>query len=249
MIEDGIRTGLLLLIRDEPGGCPDCWPGGWRGTIKPIDRDGWFASYGSFVEPYLRMADQSQIAQIDIGVELNSLAADPRWPELISSARSAYAGLIGFSNNWDVFQRGVLGPSSVDIQGLDAYFPAIVNNEISADGLAKVWIEWLNPTRKFVDLSTVVLAEVGIAAQVGAFVRPNCRGSETEPIDASVQVRWFIAAWKAMLRFEMRGIFYWMLDLNHPAGSSDPRTGVPMLFVGRGDKAIESCFGGARLAD
>jgi hypothetical protein len=28
--KDGIRSGLLKQARDEPGGCPDCWPGGAR---------------------------------------------------------------------------------------------------------------------------------------------------------------------------------------------------------------------------
>jgi hypothetical protein len=233
----GLRVTIRPLLDEQA-----FKPGGWRGTIGPADRDLWFASYGSFLDPYLRMADGSGLAQIDIGVELNSLAEDGRWSQLISAARAIYEGRIGFSNNWDVFQQGLLGPPSVDVRGLDAYFPVGADNAATTDTLAAAWIAWLDGTRKYADLSNVVLAEVGIAAQDGAFSRPNDWGDSSEPIDASVQQRWFTAAWRAMRHYGMAGIFYWMLDLNNPPGLSDPETGVPMLFVGRGDQAIAACF-------
>jgi hypothetical protein len=233
----GLRVTIRPLLDDEA-----FQPAGWRGTINPADRDLWFASYGSFLDPYLRMADGSGLAQVDIGVELSSVAEDERWSQLISSARAVYRGLIGFSNNWDVFAHGLLGPPSIDVRGLDAYFPVDAGDSATTDVLAAAWIDWLDATRKYADLSNIVLAEVGIAAQCGAFSKPNDWGDNSKPVDASVQQRWFAAAWRAMRHYRMAGIFYWMLDLNNPPGLCDPATDVPLSIVGRGDQAIAACF-------
>lgn len=233
----GLRVNIRPLL-DEDSFRPD----GWRGTILPEDRIRWFASYGSFIHPYLVMAQAVGAAQFEIGAELNSLSVDDRWEPLVSQARTVFHGTIGFSNNWDVFHVGRLGPASVDSQGLDAYFPVSIGDDATVDQLAAAWIDWLNGVPKHIDLRQVVLTEVGIAAQPGSYIEPNAPGDESKPIDRQIQQRWFAAACRAMRYHRMAGIYFWMLDLNHPPGTFDSATGDPLSFVGRGDSEITSCF-------
>lgn len=233
----GLRVSVRPLLDEE-----SFRPSGWRGTILPEDRTRWFASYGSFIHPYLVMAQAVGAAQFEIGVELNSLLADGRWEALVSQARTVFHGTIGFSNNWDVFHAGRLGPASVDSQGLDAYFPVRVGDDATVDRLAAAWIDWLSGVPKHIDLRHVVLTEVGIAAQPGSYNTPNARGDNSIPIDPQIQQRWYSAACRAMRYHRMAGIYFWMLDLNQPPGTFDSTAGDPLSFFGRGDSAIRNCF-------
>jgi hypothetical protein len=95
---------------------------------------------------------------------------------------------------------------------------------------------------KHIDLRQVVLTEIGIAAQRGSYNRPNARGDSAKPIDPQIQQLWFTAAWRAMRHHRMAGIYFWMLDFNHPPGPFDDTAGDPLLFVGRGDSVIRECF-------
>jgi hypothetical protein len=235
------QHGLRVIVRPEIDGY---FATGWRGTIEPASRAEWFASYFSVLRPYLAMAQRTGAAQFEIGVELNSLTGDKGWGPLIASARRIFHGVIGYSSNWNMFARSQFGPRQVNSQDLDAYFPLTLPSDATVGQLASAWQGWLAGAQARINLSNVVIAETGIAAQAGAYQHPYGPGDAGLPINAQIQQRWFAAACQFAIDWHMRGIYFWYLDFNNPPGSFNPATAPPMSFVGRSARTIEACFSG-----
>ena len=218
---------------------------GWRGSIEPENRAEWFASYKTFLQPYLTMAQANGVNQFEVGSELNSLSADASWTDLVQWAKSLYDGVLGFSNNWDFFHDGKLGATNaVDAEGVDTYFPVDLPDNASVSQLVAAWNTWLNTVPTSVDLTKTTITEVGIPAQSGAYHEPSDWGSYGAAIMPEIQQNWFTAACIAMKEHNMQGIYFWRLDLSQPPGSFNPSTATQTSFVGRGDTAIKTCFEG-----
>ena len=47
--------------------------GEWRGVIKPLDPEAWWASYGAFIGHYARIARESDVSLLAVGSELVSM--------------------------------------------------------------------------------------------------------------------------------------------------------------------------------
>ncbi len=242
VIEIAHRYGLRVTIRplmDEFNLKP-----GWRGVINPTSINQWFASYSKFLYPYIKVANRTNVATFIIGAELNSIQNEPQWSSLIQQIRIQYKykGEIGYSDNFNKFDEANFGPS-VNSLGLDAYFPVNLPASASVDQLASSWEAYINPMANRINLSKIVLSEVGIAAQSGAYSAPfNQSLGNNVALNPLVQENWFTAACNIFQAYKMEGIYFWAIDLNQNPFGPNPNSWGPMSFIGRGDQSIKQCF-------
>ncbi len=214
----------------------------WRGKIEPSNRSAWFTSYANFLRQYAEVGQENGVAELVVGVELNSLQRDPRWVTLIASLRKVFPGTLSYSDNFDVFQRG-LGAPAVDNVGVDAYFSVDAADTASVDQLAAAWQRWIT-TYAGARANSLVLHEVGIAAQNGAYQHPASWGSEGVSLNLTVQRNWFEAACRAAKSTHLAGLYFWNVRLHSNPGHEDPLHEDRLTFVDRpAESAVRTCFG------
>lgn len=63
-------NGNIPFIEILPSGGEKVW---WHGNIQPADPVAWFASFGTYLERYMEIANAGQIEEFTIGAELQSL--------------------------------------------------------------------------------------------------------------------------------------------------------------------------------
>ncbi|MDH6141672.1 hypothetical protein P3T35_003693 [Kitasatospora sp. GP30] len=246
LIDTARRAGLKVTVRpimdeaalDDPAG-------DWRGTIAPTDRDAWFGSYESFLQPYLKSAQKHGAASFTIGTEFNSLESDAHWQTLISDAKQVFHGDVGYDANWDNFTRGDI-PVPAESQGVDAYFPAkSATDQSPVSTLVNSWNTWLDKKGKG-PLPGVTLSEVGIPAQQGAYAKPGDFTTK-RTVNEAVQAKWFTAVCQVAAQRQLAGMYLWSLyfgtDPTLPVNDDTPR----MDFAGRAqsEAAIRQCFSGS----
>ena len=227
--------------------------GSWRGGIAPTDKAAWFASYGSFLQPYFAMAHQHHVETFAIGAELTTMAPHNRyWLPLISQARAVTGSEIIYEANWN--GRASLPAATF---GYDDYQP--VSGIATAD---QATVQTLttkmetNLTKSAsggipVAASESQLSEVAIAALNQSWTQPwvTTYNPATDTIIRSVQANWFTAACNAFHDLGMRGIYFWGLQLNvnyDPAASADnadPNLAKPYGWQNTiSSDAIKTCF-------
>lgn len=109
---------------------PHLWveTGGWRALIDPGSDAGWerwARSYGDFLRAWARVAEESRVELLSVGVELRSWVTTTRAPSfaaLVKQVRRIYRGALTYSGNWDdVDQTVILG--DLDVIGINAFYP------------------------------------------------------------------------------------------------------------------------------
>jgi hypothetical protein len=109
---------------------PHLWveTGGWRGEIDPGDSvawQRWSAAYRAFLLTWARVAEQSGVDMLAVGIELRSwvtTAHAPSFVDLVREVRRTYGGALTYAANWDdVEQTVILG--ELDVIGVNAFFP------------------------------------------------------------------------------------------------------------------------------
>ncbi|MFI7501848.1 glycoside hydrolase family 113 [Streptomyces sp. NPDC049687] len=234
----GLRITLRPLLDERDLTARD--PLAWRGSLAPADRAAWFRSYETFLAPYLALAARHHARTFVIGAELTSLESDPRWRSVIAAARRSFSGEISYDANWDDYVSRHI-PVPVDHLGVDAYFPLSgLGDDASVADLTAGWQRWLD--RKSTGrLPRIVLTEVGIPAESGAYRHPAAwKGGGR--LDPTVQKRWFEAACKVARDRDMAGLYWWNLDFHADLAAGAP-TGSHTSFLGRPAEAvISSCF-------
>lgn len=242
LLDTAAAAGLRIMVRPllDERSLVARDPLAWRGSLAPADRAAWFRSYEAFLAPYLALAARHHVSTFVVGAELTSLEDDPRWRSLIATARRSFRGELSYDANWDDYvSRHV--PVPVDHLGIDAYFPlARLGDDASVAEIAEGWQRWLD--RKTTGkLPRIVLSEVGIIAENGAYRHPAV-WTGGEKLNPTVQQRWFEAACRVARDREMAGLYWWNLDFH-----ADPAAGAPAgshtSFLGRPAEAvITSCF-------
>jgi len=238
LVDDATARGLSVNLRPLLN---QNAIGGWRGAIHPDNRHVWFASYESFLAPYLAMASAHRVTGFTVGAELSSLAADPSWGALDGWVRTIFHGKLSFSNNWDEFAAGRLGGGTVGQQGVDAYFPVPLGNGASVGDLVAALNDWLSRPRR-IDLSGILVQETGIAAQPGAYAHPQA-WTGARNWDFGLQARWYRAMCTVVRERHMAGLYFWDIDFNQNVWRPSPDSDPPLSFIGRqGALAVRSCF-------
>ncbi|CAM5469493.1 hypothetical protein SAVIM338S_03094 [Streptomyces avidinii] len=234
----GLRTTLRPLMDEKSlGGMPN-----WRGSIKPSDRDAWFASYTKFLGPYLAVAEKHKVASFTLGTELNTLEGDPRWKPLAVAAEKIYSGEIGYDANYDNYVAGRIN-MPVEQLGVDAYFPVKVPDNAPVDTLVKGWNEWLNK-KATGSLPEIVISEAGIGAMTGAYHAPG-DFYEQRALNTQVQANWYNAVCRVVKERKMKGVYWWSIYFDDNPLAKPADSASRLHFAGRPDteKAIRDCFG------
>ncbi|MFF7280478.1 glycoside hydrolase family 113 [Streptomyces griseorubiginosus] len=232
----GLRITVRPLLDEKSLVAQD--PLAWRGSLAPTDRTAWFRSYEAFLRPYLTLAARHHANTFVLGVELTSLEDDQHWRTLIAAARRLFRGELSYDANWDDYvSRHV--PVPVEHLGVDAYFPLPgLGDDATVAQIAAGWERWLD-RKSTGKLPRIVLSEVGIIAEKGAYRHPAVWKGGGQP-DFTVQKRWFEAACQVARDRDMAGLYWWNLDFHaDPATPSDSLTS----FLGRpAESALTSCF-------
>lgn len=235
----GFRVTLRPLIDEQS------FEGHGRDKINPKNRAQWFSSYSSLLLKYL-VQGAADFDQFDIAVELSSLGDDLLWYGVIHEARLVYDGELGWCSNWDAYSLGQTGPDNLDVYGIDFYPRLNLAEDSDIDEIAEAMRAWL-ATASIGNGNghKVVLSEVGIAAQAGAYINPADWGVPDKPMAPIIQSRWISAAWGVVSDLDLPGMFVWMLDLNHPIpGWDDTKWSKLPLLIFYSDHAIAWCYGG-----
>ncbi|MEU9174527.1 hypothetical protein AB0D34_43380 [Streptomyces sp. NPDC048420] len=236
----GLRITVRPLLDEKNLVAQD--PLAWRGSLAPADRAAWFRSYEAFLAPYLTLAARHHASTFVLGVELTSLEDDPRWRSVTATARKSFSGELSYDANWDDYvSRHV--PVPVEHLGVDAYFPlAGLGDDATVAQIAAGWERWLN-RKSTGKLPRIVLSEVGIIAEDGAYRHPavwKSVGQGGAKPNPTVQKRWFEAACRVARARDVAGLYWWNLDFHaDPEAPSDSLTS----FLGRpAESALTTCF-------
>lgn len=123
-VEQAHAEGLRVLL------VPHLWveTGEWRAEINPkSDADWlrWANSYESFLLRWARVAQESGVDLLAVGVELRSWVTTARAPsfvEIIRKVRRVYSGPLTYAANWDDVEHTVI-LGELDLIGINAFYP------------------------------------------------------------------------------------------------------------------------------
>jgi hypothetical protein len=184
------------------------------------------------------MAQANGAATFDVGAELTSLEAEPEWTQLVAQTRTVFSGQLAYSANFDVFHAGDPMPP-VDRLGVDDYPPLDLSDTATLAQVESAWDAWWSAVPSSVDLTQVVIDELDIADQVGAYQKPYATTLPGAAADLAIQPTWFAAACQTVQQFHLAGIYFWDVGL----GASLTVPTSPGAFIGgAGAGAISSCF-------
>lgn len=236
--EAGLRTTVRPTL-DEAALVP---PEGWRGNIKPADKEAWFESYEALLGPYLDVARRQQAATFVIGTELNSMEGHPAWKSLIAAAEKRFKGEVSYDANWDNYVGGRIDVP-VSRLGVDAYFPVKVADDAPVDQLVAGWNGWLDKKSKGA-LPRIVLAEAGISAMDGAYHAPGDFYAK-RGLNPAVQANWYKAVCQVVRERKMAGVYWWSVYFDSDPKAAPKEEESRLNFTSRPDteREIRSCFG------
>ena len=214
--------------------------GDWRGSIQPVDRGAWFASYQQLVAGYAQLAASMQVDAIDVGTELDSLQGETdRWRSLIHAVRSVFFGKLTYSVNFDYQQIDFA--DALDFLAIDAYYPLAAPFDASVNELTAAWQPWLTNLQALKQTVgiPVVITELGVRSQAGAHLAPWVWQSDSGP-DLVEQQRYYQASCGSLSQL-VDGLYWWLVTLNSPV----PRPEFDTTYDPLGkpaEAAIKDCF-------
>lgn len=197
IIADAKALGLKVAIKPHV----DTRDGTFRGLIDPKDPKAWFASYSSMTLHYARLAQDSGADALAVGTELMSMTKPHLthyWKDLIRNTRAKFQGHVTYAAFMVEFPQ-IRFWSELDSIGVDAYFPmGVPGSEAKRQDMAALWRDFYIPLLKGFSSGQgkpILFAEIGIASQEGAHVRPWAY--EPGKVDLQVQSEYFSAFFDA----------------------------------------------------
>jgi hypothetical protein len=184
----------------------------------------WFESYGGYILPYARDAQQAGADLFCVGRELDAsvVAREADWRRVIARVRAEFRGPLTYSANFDTWQ-GIGIWDALDFIGVSAYFPLA---ESSDPGLAELEAGW---ERALAPLSAaagrwgkpVLLTEAGFPSIPNA-ARAPWRAERTSA-DVWLQARCYEATLRALARQPaVEGVFFWIWERASDPPFRDP---------------------------
>ena len=211
---------------------------GWEGRVEPTNPAKWFNSYYRAELPYLRRAQQFHVTEFVAETEMHSMNADPGWRAFYNRLSAIYHGTLTYAA-WD----GDYFPPSghlmeVSALGMDMYeaMPRLSASASKSKVLA-AWDAYFATMPKSV-LERTTIQEIGIQARAGAYKDPANLQANGQ-MDQKVQANWFTAACQAVRKYDMRGVFFWKVDLTDNPES--PASSLSTFEGKQGAAAIASC--------
>ena len=210
----------------------------WEGKIEPTNPDAWFNSYYEANLPYLKMAQEYHISEYVIGTEMNGLSPDQQWTSFLARSAKVFTGQISFTANDNVYFPPATQIPPTQLTGVDMYEKLRLLPSASLSQVVAAYENFFADVPASL-LKRTAIQETGIEARSGAYGDPPSLGRPGQP-DEAVQYNWFMAGCETVKRFQLRGIFFWKVDLadypvTHPAPSMS-------TFEGKsGAVAISKC--------
>ncbi len=233
--QDGMSVQLRPLIRV---GSPANWGSphySWEGFINPTNQLAWFRNLLAAEKPYLEFLRGFPGSEFVVATEPFYIADSPHWLWLLGKAHEICGCATRIASQTARYRVGVL--PSKNTPGVDWYPHLNLPASASQQAVTAGWEASMNMVPQWVRARTT-LAEEGIRGTDGAYQHPESWNIDG-PDDPQVQAHWFTAACQTVVRFGMRGIYFYELPLN-----DDPANPMkfPAFFVGNaGATAIQSC--------
>ncbi len=228
-----LRVTLRPLLDES-----DLRPKDWRGSIGPTNTNEWFANYSRFLKPYLKVAQTTGASTFIVGAELSSIESQRQWVGLLRSARLFFHRQLGYSQNYDSFHSDKATPP-VDVLGVDYYAPMPLGDNASVAQLVRAMNNWWESVPRRIHIHQVVIDEVGLAAQNGAYKVPYSTNLQT-PTNLNVQARWFTAICDVAKTQRLSGLYFWNVPFG---GNLSVGSGEAVSIIGRpSSEAIRNCF-------
>jgi hypothetical protein len=241
VVDDARRSGLRVAVRPllDEANLIAVDSKDWRGTLDPADRDSWFASYRTFLTPYLEMAERHRVQTFVLGAELSVMQDDPRWVALAEYARTVFTGELAYSANWDAVTTARANVPT-DMIGIDAYPKLDLRRGTSEAEMLDAWRAWLARTTPG---KPTLLYEVGAAAEARTVDNPAVPHRPGTPLDEGTQARWFAAACQAAQDQRLGGLYWWKISFDDEPLHADPVHDRHDSFLGRSaEAAMRECF-------
>jgi len=207
----------------------------WAGTINPEKPAAWFASFYQANLPYLKVAQRYHISEYVMATEMVDLTSqDNLWAALFARSAKTYKGQISVTAHQAYYFPPHFKVPATRLTGFDFYEslklpPTAPLKEVVAD-----YEKFFDKTPA-TQLRRTAIQETGIAAVDGAYQNPSNLGL-TGTINQAVQYNWIIAGCDAVHKFDLRGIFFWKVDLAdrplrpaHNPGNFEGRTGATAI--------------------
>jgi hypothetical protein len=183
----------------------------WRGNIRPGDWPAWFASYESFLERWVELARDENVAMFAVGAELvSSEERTAEWQNLIASVRRQYPGRLIYSFNWDHYEPAQFH-HHLDAIGISGYFSLDPEVELSEAALVANWLDVKNRLMEFSRRveRPFLFTEIGCPSVAGAARNPwdYFQEGPPDPRGQAEALSAFIRAWDGTP--ELDGVFIW----------------------------------------
>jgi hypothetical protein len=219
--------GLKVMLKPHV----DVRDGTWRAQITPADPDRWFQSYTAFMDHYVAIAAEKNVAMLCIGTELASMSGSRyagEWGSLVARTRGRYAGLLTYAANGvepaDEF-TSVSFWNKVDLLGADVYTPLTDKTSPTRAELVAGWRRNRYGHDMVAAFSNVqraygkpfIFTEIGYRSGDGTNRTPWDWGASMTA-DPAEQADCYAAMYEVFSREAwMHGPFWWAWDVKAPA--------------------------------
>jgi hypothetical protein len=222
-IGDAHANGFRVMLKPHV----DYYSGGWRAAITPDDEGRWFAAYTAMMMKYARLAAETGVEMLCIGVEY-ATATQPKyakgWEQLIDSVRTVFSGRLTYAANWSPafsMREAELDYipfwSRLDYAGVDFYSGVRTRDASIPASYIDIYAQMLaraNRIEKMVRRTgrRVLLTEVGIQSVRGALAAPYdyARGNAPGALpDNKVQELYYRAILDAFGQKQWCAGFFW----------------------------------------
>jgi hypothetical protein len=224
------NLGLAVMLKPHV----DSNDGTWRGSVRPPNVEGWFASYHTFMVAMARIAQDEQVELLCVGtelVQLSTAAYRRQWERVIRDVRDIYAGPLTYAANanatGDEF-TAVAFWDLVDLAGLDVYVPLTNLTDPTRDQLMQAWTTNLNGHNMLGAYRNwhasigrpVIFTEIGYRSADGTNRAP-WEWSSSLSYDPGEQEDLYAVAFQVWVpeRSWLRGVFWWSWDVPVPSAS------------------------------
>jgi hypothetical protein len=216
-VKQAHARGLRVLM------VPHLWveSGEWRAEIDPPTEEGWrrFAtSYRAFVLSWAKLAGDTHVDMLAVGVELRSWLTTthaPSFEPIVRDIRAAYPGLLTYAANWDDVEQTVIW-GQLDVIGINAFYPLTEKSNATDTDLLAGGREVSKKVEALAELwqKPVMFNEFGYTARTDPALRPwewpdHMSGVK---VDARAQAAAYRGLLAGMLATqELVGAFVWRL--------------------------------------
>ncbi len=122
-------------------------PDYWRGEIglsftSEEDWRAWFQAYSEFITYYADLAEANGASALVVGTELvGTTHREAEWRDIIAEVRDHFRGTLTYASNHSGEELQIGFWDSLDLIGVDAYYPLTDKDDPTIDELKDAWVQ------------------------------------------------------------------------------------------------------------